>query len=46
MSKDILKLPSVVGTPIDGDSLSESSISDPVFSGIVGTMILAKKYYS
>ncbi len=43
-AKDILRLPCFIGTPVEKDSLSDTTISDPVFASVIGTMILAKKY--
>ncbi|NUJ97734.1 cell division protein FtsA [Candidatus Gracilibacteria bacterium] len=44
VAKDILRLPCFIGTPVEKDSLADTTISDPVFASAIGTMILAKKY--
>lgn len=44
VAKDILRLPCFIGTPVEKDSLADTTISDPVFASSIGTMILAKKY--
>jgi len=44
--KEILRLPAFVWIPVEKESLTETSISDPVFSGVIGSMILANKYAS
>lgn len=43
-AKDILRLPCFIGTPVEKDNLADTSISDPVFASVIGTMILAQKY--
>jgi len=43
-AKDILRLPCFIGTPIEKDNLADTSISDPIFASVIGTMILAQKY--
>ncbi len=44
LAKEILRLPVVVGTPIEKDSLTWTSISDPSFASVIWTLILANKY--
>lgn len=44
LAKEILRLPVFIGIPVEKEALSETSISDPVFAGVVGNMILANKY--
>ncbi len=44
ISKEILRLPCFIGTPVEKDALSEATISDPVFAAVIGNMILANKY--
>ena len=44
VSKEILRLPCFIGTPVEKDSLSDATISDPVFAAVIGSMILANKY--
>lgn len=42
--KDVLRLPVIVGVPLERWTISETSISDPSFAWVIWTMILAKKY--
>ena len=42
--KKCLKLPVFIWVPISKDDYTDASISDPVFSGVIWTMILANKY--
>jgi cell division protein FtsA len=44
LSKEVLRLPSVVGIPEDSDHISGTSIGDPQYSGIVGTLLLSQKF--
>ncbi|MDD3302304.1 MAG: cell division protein FtsA [Candidatus Gracilibacteria bacterium] len=44
LTKDILRLPTFIGIPVEKSSLSDSSISDPMFASVIGTLILANKY--
>ncbi|MDP2091127.1 MAG: cell division protein FtsA [Candidatus Gracilibacteria bacterium] len=44
LSKKNLKLPVFIGTPVSKDELVDSSISDPVFAAVIGTMILSNLY--
>ncbi len=44
LAKEILRLPVAVWTPIEKDSLTSTSISDPIFASVIGTLILANKY--
>ena len=44
IAKRILRLPVFIGTPVEKESLSETSISDPVFAGVIGGLILGNKY--
>jgi len=44
VAKEILRLPVFVGIPVEKESLSETSISDPVFASVIGSMIFANKY--
>ena len=44
LAKKGLRLPAFIGLPVEKESLSETSISDPVFAGVVGTLILGNKY--
>jgi len=44
LTKDILRLPTFIGIPVEKSSLSDSSISDPMFASVIWTLILANKY--
>lgn len=39
-AKKALRLPVFIGLPVEKQALSETSISDPVFAGVVGSLIL------
>lgn len=44
LAKNDLKLPVFIGLPVSKDDLVDSSISDPVFAWVIGTMIFSNKY--
>ena len=44
LSKEVLRLPVIVWIPFGNDSVAWTSISDPSFSGVLWTIILANKY--
>lgn len=44
LAKEVLRLPSMIGTPEDSDFISGTSIGDPMFAGIIGTLLLSQKY--
>lgn len=44
LAKEVLRLPSIIWVPIEKDWLGETSISDPAFSSVIWTMILARKF--
>jgi len=44
LAKKVLRLPVFVGLPLEKESLSETSISDPVYAGVVGSLILWNRY--
>ncbi|MCD5374895.1 cell division protein FtsA [Candidatus Gracilibacteria bacterium] len=44
VAKKILRLPVFIGLPVEKEALSETSISDPVFAGVVGNLILGNRY--
>ena len=44
LGKKSLKLPVFIGLPVSQDDFNDASISDPVFSSVIGTMILSNKY--
>lgn len=43
-AKKILRLPVFIGLPVEKEALSETSISDPVFAGVVWNLILWNRY--
>lgn len=46
LAKEILRLPSAIGVPEDSDHISGTSIGDPQYAGIVGTLLLSQKFSS
>lgn len=46
LGKKTLRLPVFIGLPVSKDDLVDASISDPVFTSVIGTMILSNKYGS
>ncbi len=44
LAKEILRLPVVIWVPYVDDLVADTSINDPSFSGVLGTLILANKY--
>jgi len=44
LAKQSLKLPAFIGIPASKDELADTSINDPVFAAVIGTMVLANKY--
>ena len=44
ISKDTLRLPSIMGTPLEKDMFSDMPVNDSVFASVVWTMILANRY--
>lgn len=43
-AKNVLRLPVFIGLPMEKQSVVETSMSDPVFAGVVGSLILGNKY--
>ncbi len=43
-AKKVLRLPVFIGLPVEKESLSETSISDPVYAGVVWNLILGNRY--
>jgi cell division protein FtsA len=43
-AKEVLRLPCFIGTPVEKDNVSDTTISDPVFAGAIGSLILANRY--
>lgn len=44
LAKEVLRLPTSIGIPDDGDHISGTSLGDPQYAGIVGTLLLSQKY--
>lgn len=44
LAKKVLRLPVFIGLPLEKESLSETSISDPVFAWVVWNLILWNRY--
>nr|MDD3720843.1 cell division protein FtsA [Candidatus Gracilibacteria bacterium] len=44
LTKEVLRLPAFIGIPVEKETLTDTSISDPVFASVVGTLVLANKY--
>lgn len=44
-AKRVLRLPVFIGLPVEKESLSETSISDPVYAGVVWNLILWNRYW-
>jgi hypothetical protein len=44
ISKTNLRLPSIMGAPLEKDLFSDMPVNDSVFASVIGTMILANRY--
>ena len=44
LAREYLRLPACVGVPEEIDGVSGTSISDPTYTAVVGTLVLAGKY--
>lgn len=44
LTKEVLRLPAFIWIPVEKESLTDTSISDPVFASVVWTLVLANKY--
>lgn len=44
VARDYLRLPANIGVPDNVDGISGTSISDPIYSSVVGTLLLIQKY--
>ncbi len=44
LSKEVLRLPVVVGVPRENDLIADTSVCDPSFSSVLWTIFLANKY--
>lgn len=44
LAKEILRLPVVIWIPIENELVADTSVSDPSFSSVIWTLLLANKY--
>lgn len=44
LTREYLRLPACIGVPDEVDGISGTSISDPIYTSAVGTLLLAQKY--
>jgi hypothetical protein len=44
LAKEILRLPASIGTPENSDFISGTSIDDPMYASVIGTILLAHRY--
>lgn len=44
LARDYLRLPASIGVPEQVEGISGTSISDPIYTTVVGTLLLAQKY--
>ncbi len=44
LTKEILRLPVFIWVPVEKNSVTDTTISDPVFASVIWTLILANKY--
>ncbi|MDD2515967.1 MAG: cell division protein FtsA [Candidatus Gracilibacteria bacterium] len=44
LSREVLKLPATIGVPEDSDYIAGTSVADPAFASVIGTVLLAQKY--
>jgi cell division ATPase FtsA len=44
LAKEVMRLPALIGVPEDSEHISGTSIGDPQYAGIVGTLLLSQKY--
>ncbi len=44
LARDYLRLPACIGVPEQVDGISGTSISDPIYTSVVGILLLAQKY--
>ncbi len=44
LSKEVLRLPSIIWVPEDSDYITGTSISDPMFSSVIWSLLLSQKY--
>lgn len=44
LAKELLRLPVVIGVPVENDLVADTSVCDPSFSSVLWTLFLANKY--
>lgn len=44
LARSYLRLPACIGVPEEIDGVSGTSMSDPVYTAVIGTLVLAGKY--
>lgn len=44
IAKETLRLPASVGIPEDSELISGTSVGDPVYAGVIGTLLLSQRY--
>ncbi len=44
LAKESFRLPSTVGIPEDSELISGTSVGDPVYAGVIGTLLLSQRY--
>jgi cell division ATPase FtsA len=44
LTKEVLRLPAFIWLPVEKNSVTDTTISDPIFASVIGTLILANKY--
>lgn len=46
LTREVLKLPASIGIPEDSDYIAGTSVADPAFASVIGTLLLAQKYWT
>ena len=44
LARDYLRLPACIGVANEVDGVSGTSLSDPIYTSVIGTLLLAQKY--
>lgn len=44
LARDYLRLPASIGVATEVDGVSGTSLSDPIYTSVIGTLLLAEKY--
>lgn len=44
LARDYMRLPASVGIPENIDGISGTSMSDPIYSAVIGNLLLMQKY--